>query len=163
MAAFSGSTLPAGWLLCDGSAVSRDTYAALFSIIGTTYGAGDGNITFNLPNLTDKFIQGSSTAGTEKSAGLPNITGDMTLRGFNIQWPTLAGDVHGLVSAYNQVGDSVATIADKTSGTPTKVYFNASNSNSIYGNSQTVQPPAVTMQYAIYSGIVGKKLWLRTI
>ena len=50
--AFAGSTTPQGWLLCDGSAVSRTTYAALFAVIGTTYGAGNGSTTFNLPNLT---------------------------------------------------------------------------------------------------------------
>ena len=47
---FAGSTAPDGWLICDGSAVSRTTYAALFAVIGTTYGEGDGNSTFNLPN-----------------------------------------------------------------------------------------------------------------
>lgn len=46
---YDGSTVPAGWLDCDGSAVSRKTYAALFNEIGTTYGAGDGSTTFNLP------------------------------------------------------------------------------------------------------------------
>ncbi len=45
-------TLPTGWLLCDGSAVSRTAYAALFSAIGTTWGAGDGSTTFNVPDLT---------------------------------------------------------------------------------------------------------------
>ena len=44
------------WLLCDGSAVSRTTYADLFAAIGTTHGIGDGSTTFNLPNLTDRFV-----------------------------------------------------------------------------------------------------------
>ena len=48
---YAGTTPPDGWLLCDGSAVSRTTYAALFAVIGTTYGAGDGSTTFNLPDL----------------------------------------------------------------------------------------------------------------
>ena len=54
--AFAGNTLPNGWLLCDGSAVSRSAYAALYAVIGTTYGAGDGSTTFNLPNLVDKSV-----------------------------------------------------------------------------------------------------------
>lgn len=62
--AFAGSTTPQGWLLCDGSAVSRTDYAALYAVIGTTYGAGNGSTTFNLPNLIDKFVEGSATAGT---------------------------------------------------------------------------------------------------
>lgn len=48
---YAGTTAPNGWLKCDGSAVSRTTYAKLFAVIGTTYGAGDGSTTFNLPNF----------------------------------------------------------------------------------------------------------------
>ena len=47
---YNGATPPSGWLFCDGSAVSRTTYADLFAVIGTNYGAGDGTTTFNLPN-----------------------------------------------------------------------------------------------------------------
>ena len=49
---------PAGYLLCDGSAVSRSTYADLFAVIASTYGAGDGSTTFNVPNLQGKMPQG---------------------------------------------------------------------------------------------------------
>lgn len=48
---YGGSTAPTGWLLCDGSAVSRTGYSQLFDAIGTTYGSGDGSTTFNLPNM----------------------------------------------------------------------------------------------------------------
>ena len=51
-------TIPTGWLRCDGSAYSRTTYARLFSIIGTTYGNGDGSTTFNVPDLYNYFIRG---------------------------------------------------------------------------------------------------------
>lgn len=57
---FAGSVAPQGFLLCDGSAVSRTTYADLFNLIDTTYGDGDGETTFNLPNLSGKVILGSS-------------------------------------------------------------------------------------------------------
>lgn len=50
IAPFGSSTAPEGWLICDGSAVSRTDYADLFAVIGTTYGDGDGSATFNLPN-----------------------------------------------------------------------------------------------------------------
>jgi microcystin-dependent protein len=56
IAQFAGSTAPAGWLICDGSAVSRTTYAKLFAVIGTTYGEGDGNTTFNIPNFAGAKI-----------------------------------------------------------------------------------------------------------
>jgi microcystin-dependent protein len=48
---FAGAAAPAGWLLCDGSVVSRTTYADLFAVVGTSYGAGDGSTTFNLPDM----------------------------------------------------------------------------------------------------------------
>jgi microcystin-dependent protein len=57
--------IPAGWLLCNGTAVSRTAYAALFAILGTTHGAGDGTTTFNLPNLKGKVPVGKDTAQTE--------------------------------------------------------------------------------------------------
>lgn len=55
---YAGSTAPNGWLICDGSAVSRTDYADLFSVIGTTYGSGDGSTTFNLPNLKGRVAVG---------------------------------------------------------------------------------------------------------
>lgn len=65
---YGGSGVPAGgWLVCDGSAVSRTVYAALFAVCGTTFGAGDGSTTFNLPDL-----RGRSIVGTGTGAGLTN-------------------------------------------------------------------------------------------
>ncbi len=59
---FAGSSAPGGYLLADGSAISRTTYAALFAIIGTTYGAGDGSTTFNLPDLRGRTPVGLNTS-----------------------------------------------------------------------------------------------------
>lgn len=59
------NSAPSGYLLCDGSAVSRTTYADLFAVIGTTFGAGDGSTTFNLPNLKGRTIVGRDAAQTE--------------------------------------------------------------------------------------------------
>lgn len=59
-----GSTPPSGYLLCDGSAVSRTTYATLFAAIGATYGAGDGSTTFNVPDHRGRFVLGVAAAGT---------------------------------------------------------------------------------------------------
>jgi microcystin-dependent protein len=64
------TSAPAGYLLCAGSAVSRTTYAALFAVIGTTFGAGDGSTTFNLPNYADRMPIGiSSIAATIGATG----------------------------------------------------------------------------------------------
>jgi microcystin-dependent protein len=65
---FAGSTAPSGWLSCDGTAVSRTTYAALFAVIGTTYGAGDGSTTFVLPNMKGRVPVGYDSAQTEFDA-----------------------------------------------------------------------------------------------
>ena len=61
--AWSGAynSLPSGYLICDGSAISRTTYAALFAVVGTTHGSGNGSTTFNLPDLQSKFITGASS------------------------------------------------------------------------------------------------------
>ncbi|MHB1430382.1 MAG: phage tail protein [Rhodocyclaceae bacterium] len=54
----AANAIPYGWLRANGAAVSRETYAALFAAIGTTYGAGDGATTFNLPDLRGEFVRG---------------------------------------------------------------------------------------------------------
>lgn len=63
--AYAGATAPNGWLICDGTAISRTTYADLFAIIGTSYGTGDGSTTFNLPNLKGKVVTGYDISDTD--------------------------------------------------------------------------------------------------
>ena len=69
---YAGSSAPNGWLICNGQAVSRTTYAALYAVIGTTYGAGDGSTTFNVPNLVNKTVRGSNSLG--KTGGADTVT-----------------------------------------------------------------------------------------
>lgn len=59
---YTGETAPAGYLLCDGSAVSRTDYAALFAVVGTTFGSGGGSTTFALPDLRAKFVRGAGAS-----------------------------------------------------------------------------------------------------
>lgn len=61
---FGGSAAPAGFLLCDGSAISRTFYADLFAVIGTTFGVGDGSTTFNVPDMRQRFPLGKAVSGT---------------------------------------------------------------------------------------------------
>ena len=61
IAPYGGTTDPAYWLICDGRAVSREAYAELYAVIGTTYGVGDGSTTFNIPNLQGRVPMGMST------------------------------------------------------------------------------------------------------
>jgi len=72
---WSDSSVPTGFLECDGSAVSRTTYAALFAIIGTTYGSGDGSTTFTLPDLQDNVAVGKSgTKALATTGGANTVT-----------------------------------------------------------------------------------------
>lgn len=67
---FAGSTAPTGWLLCFGQAVSRTTYAALFTALGTSYGAGDGSTTFALPDLRGRIPGGKDNMGGSAASRL---------------------------------------------------------------------------------------------
>lgn len=149
---YAGTSQPPGALLCNGAAVSRTMYPDLFAEIGVTYGSGDGSTTFNLPNLVAKFIEGDLTSGTVKSAGLPNITGYAGKPYHGNEFPTDGPvDVSGAFSSAN-VGVNAVRAADGAAGTSTARFslsFDASASNPIYGNSDTVQPPALTMRYYI--------------
>lgn len=121
---YSGTTAPTGWLICDGSAISRTTYATLFGVIGTTYGSGDGSTTFNLPNLKGKVPVGLNSSDTDfdtigetgggKQTIIPmqwyNDFIDMRLKaGFNIpNWETYrktaAGNTSTLSGESSQTG-----------------------------------------------------------
>jgi len=89
--AYGGASAPTGWHLCDDTALSRTTYARLFAVIGTTYGAGDGS-TFNVPDLRDRVplgkgtnmnTLGAETAGIAASAVMASatVTGETTAAG----------------------------------------------------------------------------------
>jgi microcystin-dependent protein len=97
MVPYGGSTAPAQgvasgalpWLLCDGSAVSRTTYATLYAVIGTTYGTGDGSTTFDLPDLRGRIPMGAGTGvggGTSGAAGTPPAAGATLTTRANGAW-----------------------------------------------------------------------------
>ena len=140
---FGGSTVPEGFLLCNGAAISRTTYAKLFAAIGTLYGAGDGATTFNLPDMRDKFAEGAGgtySVGTVVEAGLPNITGNLYLvTGSN----GCTGSFYFTSSTNSRISASVVANANNDIG------FSASKSTSIYGNSTTVQPSSLVLNYVI--------------
>lgn len=145
----SNGTLPDGYLSCDGAAVSRTTYADLFAAIGTTWGSGNGSTTFNLPNLNEYWLKGSSTAGSSVSAGLPNITGSLT-NGFPFRW-AVDGTASGALSWQNVVKyPYLASGVSGTSGNALPGFnFSAKNSNSLYGSSSTVSVSSKTVRFII--------------
>ena len=75
MIAYAGSAAPSGWLICDGSAVSRTTYATLFAAVNTVYGAGDGSTTFNLPDCTGRVIAGKESTATRLTTAGGGVDG----------------------------------------------------------------------------------------
>ena len=147
---FAGNTIPAGWLLCDGSAVSRTDYTKLFSAIGTTWGAGDGSRTFNLPNSIGRFAEGAATSGSYKSAGLPNITGFASCTGDVMVFDRSNGALNATSRPTADVlGKNGYTTNYDANSAGNDINFNASWSNSIYGKSTTVQPPSFTTRFII--------------
>ena len=99
--AYGGASAPSGYLLCNGAAVSRTTYAALFSAIGTNYGVGDGSTTFNVPNLQGRVPVGYSSADAE----------------FNVRGETGGAKTHTLAS--NEIPAHVHQVDPPNSTTTT--------------------------------------------
>lgn len=90
---FAMNAAPAGWKVCDGSLVSRATYAALFAAIGTIYGAGDGATTFKLPDLRGEFIRGTDGGrGVDAGRALGSAQGDQNKAHSHTFGYTAAGD-----------------------------------------------------------------------
>lgn len=121
-------------LLCDGSTISEENYPELVAVLGGT----------QLPNLIDRFLQGSATAGTYKAAGLPNIEGEIeTLQ------TALIGSKKTTGAFSNTTSPSGELWTGAVASSHVNLDFNASQSNPIYGNSTTVQPPAYTAKIYI--------------
>ena len=142
---FAGTSVPTGYLLCNGAAVSRTDYANLFAAIGTLYGAGDGSTTFNLPDARDRVLQGASgrhSAGSYIAAGLPNITGSLG---------SAIGGSSGGAFSFSSAGYNTNIAASGTGTVPIGyLAVDASRSNAIYANNvTTVQPPAIATNFII--------------
>ena len=131
------------YLICDGRAVSRTDYARLFAKIGTKYGAGNGAGTFNVPNMIGRVAWGATNSiGTQIQPGLPDITGTFNgpeNRGYGFR---LSGAFYD--TGANGIGTGKSDWDNAIFG------FQASRSNSIYGRSSTVQPPALTLLPCIH-------------
>lgn len=136
---FSGEHIPNGYLECNGQALSKTNYSRLYSVIGDTYGSTE--TTFNIPDLRDKFVQGArENVGTEKAAGLPNLIGQVGVCG---QAPYSDGKLFITIPGQKAMSGNSYLAQDS------RFEFNANKYNSIYGNSDTVQPPSICMYYII--------------
>ena len=135
---YGGSSVPSGWLECDGSAVSRATYARLFAAISTTWGAGDGSTTFNVPDFRGRTLIGKGTGSGLTARALAATGGE---------------ENHTLTQA--ELPTSTATIATQTqnlgTGGGSGVNFKVAGSGDTTGalgsgtGHNTMQPFAVTM------------------
>ena len=111
---YAGDVVPAGYLLCDGRAVSRTTYAALYAVLGTRYGAGDGSTTFGLPDLRRRVALGSGGAGSAEIANTLGATGGEESHALTLaELPahTHAGSA-GSAGAHTHGAGSLATARD---------------------------------------------------
>ena len=141
---YAGTTVPEGYLLCDGSMVRCDTYWRLFNVIGLTWmqdGDVGGSELFRLPDLIGRVAWGGTTSGAYKEAGLPNITGTLYTNWY------YTGSGKGASGAFslNTATQNVIEAWSSQKSNKDRFDFNASISNAIYGKSSTVQPPAATL------------------
>ena len=157
VSAYAGSSAPSGWLLCSGGAVSRATYAALFAIIGTTYGAGDGSTTFNLPDLRGRVAAGvdnmggsaanritaagSGITGTTLGASGGSETHTLTEAQLAAHTHTYSNKIAATDSIYNSTGSTSAMQSLTTVSTATS----STGSNQAHNNTQ----PTIMLNYII--------------
>ena len=156
---WSNASVPTGFLECDGSAVSRSTYAALFAVVGTTWGVGDGSTTFNVPDLTDSCCQNESptkafatTGGANTVAVTGNISG--STGNTTIDVPTLAAHTHSDASRYgggNTFSGGPASNQDRTTSGSTGGSGGHAHpfSGTFSGGNKSVLQPYLTIMYVI--------------
>ena len=142
---FAGTVAPTGFLVCDGSAVSRGTFSALFTAIGTTWGDGDGSTTFNLPDTRGRVILGAggtySPGDTGGSSTLSLGVANLPPHNHNIIDP---GHNHtSLVAASNVTSGSSAGGA--TSGNTGTSSTGVSTDNTGLGTPANILPPYAAM------------------
>lgn len=147
----TSSTPPAGFLLCDGSAVSRTTYANLFNTIGIAYGEGDGSTTFNVPNSV-------SYPGLFHASSISNSNNDGYLAE---QLPNITGSINSLESDTNSAATTTSGAFSISSAsalrhrgslagvTDSVIQFNAHNSNSVYTDDGVVRPASIKVKFII--------------
>ena len=135
MLCWSTATAPTGWLLCDGSAVSRTTYSALFTAISTSFGSGDGSTTFNIPDMRGRWAAG---VAANSSSPAPTALAQ-SLEGTYINFTSQAYAVQSIGNVYSKsIGNSNT---------------NATTSGSNIGmTSKYIRPPSVGLHYIIATG-----------
>jgi microcystin-dependent protein len=127
-------TAPTGWLLCTGGAVNRTTYAALFAVISTTFGIGDGSTTFNLPNYTNRMPYGATLGTTGGSADAITVSHTHTA--------SFTGTALGTHDHYVGSNDSTAGFGGDAGNREFVQNYNAGNGPATYTNPISAGTPA---------------------
>jgi microcystin-dependent protein len=140
------TSAPSGYLNCDGTAVSRTTYSALYAVIGTTFGTGDGSTTFNLPNYTNRMPYGTTIGATGGSADaiVVSHTHSVTDPGHSHFYSNSAGGSGGSLPAYPVAANSAALTA-LTSTSTTGISVNSTGSSGTGAN----LPPYLGINFII--------------
>jgi microcystin-dependent protein len=132
---YAATVAPAGWLMCDGSAVSRTTFASLFATISTLYGVGDGSTTFNLPDFRGRFARYMDNMGTPAGAA-GRDTGRVL--GATAQAQATAKNGLGAGTTYSYPrGDVASTTATPAAGSAVYSFASLSNLITITGDTET--------------------------
>jgi len=140
---YAGAVAPLGWLLADGSAVSRTTYSSLFTIIGETYGAGDGSTTFNLPDLRGRVAVGKSTDTEFDTLG--ETGGEKT---HELEEDELPAHTHTLPDFVTTYGTPTGTtFISSTNGATGQTHKNTGSIGS--GDAHNNLQPYITLNYII--------------
>lgn len=143
---WTAATAPTGFLKCDGSAVSRTTYAALFEVVGTTYGVGDGSSTFNLPDLTSRTMVAANTSTNVGQAGGLNKVTPTLNQNLAANAPQVTGSVAANVTGNVAAGvGNLAVNAATLTGAVTAGVGNLAGSATINGNPSNAQNLATSV------------------
>lgn len=150
---YFGATIPDKYLLCNGQEIAQADYPELYAVIGSLECCQSENEgMFKVPDLQDRFLQGANgNLGTVKEAGLPNITGLFSIRS---NYYASNEQKNGALSVTTETSLSgYGSIPADGNTSPCSIKFNATDSNPIYGKSDTVQPPAISVNYIIRAKI----------
>ena len=146
---FAGASAPTGYLLCDGTAVSRTTYATLFGVISTTYGVGDNSTTFNLPDLRGRapIGVGTGTGLTARALGATVGTETHTLTAAEIP-----GHTHSVTLMGSDLSYGTAALQGSAGGTQTNINAaNGGGSNPAGGGAHNNMQPSLAVNFIIKS------------
>src|SRR6516164_470322 len=134
----TAATVPTGWLLCYGQAISRTVYAALFAVLGTTYGAGDGSTSFNLPDLRGRAVAGVDNMGGTAAGRLTGATGSVAGTTLGA---TGGEETHNL-SATEMPSHTHAVTTNTTVNTSINVGYGSGGLGAGYGSTGSGNSPA---------------------